>query len=102
MDIDFNIKYPHTDLSIQKNWLNVFDIIYETRVQYIRDPKGKFFVSQYDELSKNPNVNLDGLRIMLLPYLLPLAGKIKTGGGTRKVSVPESSEGFALWCKVRT
>lgn len=103
IEYDFQKAYPNTSNSLYEKWEAFFEIVYELKKNNVKEPKGNALCEKYNYFIKRQNelgLDLDGLRLLLLPHLIPLTGSRKTGAGLKRFSIEDSSNGFILWSKV--
>ena len=98
--MDFEHSFPDKYELFDSNFEKFFNIIYNSQNKYVHDSRGKTLVRVFERYKDDDNMSMDFLKLLLVPYLLPLNSTIRMGGGSIKPMISESSEGFLVWCKV--
>ena len=100
MDRDFKKLFPNKELTIEKNFDNFFTKLFELRQQKVRDAVSKELINKYVKARTENDQNLDGLRVLVLPHLVPPSSRFKLPTNSKKPSNIECCQGFVVFSKV--
>ena len=89
MALDFSRLYPGRELHVVKTWEKLFGDIYTLKKDKIKKIEGKKLCELYESHLGKSNVDLDALRLLILPFLLTSKSKVKS---TEAISLPSSAE----------
>ncbi|XP_031334783.1 uncharacterized protein LOC116164711 [Photinus pyralis] len=93
INLDFEKQYPEHHLNFHLHWKKFIDELILKRGNQLRDP---YAIELKESLTEGDNIPTE---LILLNYIVPPTGKIKTGKKIWKFSTLESIEGIFLHVK---